>query len=304
MLAAAAALLLSLRSRVTPCIFRPPPAPSAPRPRSALRRPAAPPCPGSLLRPPSRLALPTERGRGPGGHAQRGAPARPPPRLTQPFLLPPTQDAARGERSLRGQAAQAGGGCVPGANALVHGVGCRQWGRGVGGVHAHARGCLCMCVRAHLRAWVGDRPRVGVTTRRAWGCLRQLGQAPRGEGWWCCGAPPPFLNPPPRGTGPGCGALCSAAPSRQVGEQSRPEPLQLPVEPHTAPYRASLEEDAASLSGESLDSHLQGEWGLQQAHPGGQVAGGTPPAPGADPRPSPCSSGGLSPADATTQRGP
>lgn len=90
---------------------------------------------------------------------------------------------------------------MPGANALVHGVGCRQWGRGVGGVHAHARGCLCMCVRAHLRAWVGDRPHVGVTARRARGCLRQLGQAPRGKGWWCCGAPPPPLTPPQEGRG-------------------------------------------------------------------------------------------------------
>lgn len=154
-LAAAAALPLSLRSRVTPC-FHPPPAPSAPRPRSALRRPAAPPCPGGLLRPPSRLALPTERGRGPGGHAQRGAPARPPPRLTQPFLLPPTQDAARGERSLRGQAAQAGGGCVPGADAPVHGVGCRRrGGEGRGGcTRMHGGVCACACVHTCERGWV------------------------------------------------------------------------------------------------------------------------------------------------------
>uniref|UniRef100_A0A493T5I2 NGFI-A binding protein 2 n=1 Tax=Anas platyrhynchos platyrhynchos TaxID=8840 RepID=A0A493T5I2_ANAPP len=53
------------------------------------------------------------------------------------------------------------------------------------------------------------------------------------------------------------GASVAKRLKQEVGEQSRPEPLQLPVEPHTAPYRASLEEDAASLSGESLDSHLQ-----------------------------------------------
>uniref|UniRef100_A0A8C4VHV5 NGFI-A binding protein 2 n=1 Tax=Gopherus evgoodei TaxID=1825980 RepID=A0A8C4VHV5_9SAUR len=47
---------------------------------------------------------------------------------------------------------------------------------------------------------------------------------------------------------------------QEVGEQSRPEPLQLPggSESYAPPYRASLEEDTASLSGESLDGHLQG----------------------------------------------
>uniref|UniRef100_A0A8D0FP16 NGFI-A binding protein 2 n=1 Tax=Strix occidentalis caurina TaxID=311401 RepID=A0A8D0FP16_STROC len=51
----------------------------------------------------------------------------------------------------------------------------------------------------------------------------------------------------------------SPARSRQAGEQSRPELLALPggPEPPGAAYRASLEEDAASLSGESLDGHLQ-----------------------------------------------
>ncbi|NXC42081.1 NAB2 protein, partial [Penelope pileata] len=44
---------------------------------------------------------------------------------------------------------------------------------------------------------------------------------------------------------------------QEVGEQSRPEPPSLGPEPHTAPYRASLEEDAGSMAGESLDSHLQ-----------------------------------------------
>ncbi|NXX79184.1 NAB2 protein, partial [Urocolius indicus] len=43
----------------------------------------------------------------------------------------------------------------------------------------------------------------------------------------------------------------------QVGEQSRPELLPLPGVPEPAAYRAALEEDAASLSGESLDGHLQ-----------------------------------------------
>ncbi|NWX19622.1 NAB2 protein, partial [Aegotheles bennettii] len=55
------------------------------------------------------------------------------------------------------------------------------------------------------------------------------------------------------------GALHSPACSHQVGEQSRPELLPLPVgpEPPGAAYRASLEEDTGSLSGESLDGHLQ-----------------------------------------------
>ncbi|NXS64725.1 NAB2 protein, partial [Pandion haliaetus] len=59
------------------------------------------------------------------------------------------------------------------------------------------------------------------------------------------------------------GALRSPARFWQVGEQSRSEllPLQVGPEPPGAAYRASLEEDAASLSGESLDGHLQGEWG-------------------------------------------
>lgn len=56
---------------------------------------------------------------------------------------------------------------------------------------------------------------------------------------------------------------CSPVCSWQAGEQSRPELLALPVglEPPGAGYRASLEEDTGSLSGESLDGHLQGEWG-------------------------------------------
>lgn len=54
---------------------------------------------------------------------------------------------------------------------------------------------------------------------------------------------------------------CSPVRSWQAGEQSRPELLALPVglEPPGAAYRASLEEDTGSLSGESLDGHLQGE---------------------------------------------
>ncbi|XP_074785498.1 NGFI-A-binding protein 2 isoform X1 [Athene noctua] len=46
---------------------------------------------------------------------------------------------------------------------------------------------------------------------------------------------------------------------QEAGEQSRPELLALAVgpEPPGAAYRASLEEDAGSLSGESLDGHLQ-----------------------------------------------
>ncbi|PKU40914.1 ngfi-a-binding protein 2 [Limosa lapponica baueri] len=47
--------------------------------------------------------------------------------------------------------------------------------------------------------------------------------------------------------------------SLKLGEQSRPELLPLPVgpEPPGAAFRASLEEDTGSLSGESLDGHLQ-----------------------------------------------
>ena len=68
---------------------------------------------------------------------------------------------------------------------------------------------------------------------------------------------------PPGRMGPVHGALRSPARFWQAGEQSRPELLPLPVglELPGAAYRASLEEDAASLSGESLDGHLQGEWG-------------------------------------------
>ncbi|XP_067385780.1 NGFI-A-binding protein 2 [Emydura macquarii macquarii] len=45
---------------------------------------------------------------------------------------------------------------------------------------------------------------------------------------------------------------------QEVSDQGRPEPLQLPGgRSPTPPYRVSLEEDAASLSGESQDGHLQ-----------------------------------------------
>ncbi|NXP64017.1 NAB2 protein, partial [Chloropsis cyanopogon] len=60
------------------------------------------------------------------------------------------------------------------------------------------------------------------------------------------------------------GAVVAKRLKQEVGEQSRPELLALPVglEPPGAGYRASLEEDTGSLSGESLDGHLQGEWGV------------------------------------------
>lgn len=50
----------------------------------------------------------------------------------------------------------------------------------------------------------------------------------------------------------------------QVGEQSHTEIQQPPPGPesYAPPYRPSLEEDSASLSGESLDGHLQGECAL------------------------------------------
>ncbi|NXF93464.1 NAB2 protein, partial [Eubucco bourcierii] len=60
------------------------------------------------------------------------------------------------------------------------------------------------------------------------------------------------------------GATVAKRLKQEVGEQSRPELLPLPVgpvgpEPHGAAYRAGLDEDTGSLSGESLDGHLQGE---------------------------------------------
>ncbi|XP_064354693.1 NGFI-A-binding protein 2 [Dromaius novaehollandiae] len=47
---------------------------------------------------------------------------------------------------------------------------------------------------------------------------------------------------------------------QEAGEQSRAEPLPLALgaEPHAAPFRPGLDEDAGSLSGESLDGHAQG----------------------------------------------
>uniref|UniRef100_A0A8B9FRE1 NGFI-A binding protein 2 n=1 Tax=Amazona collaria TaxID=241587 RepID=A0A8B9FRE1_9PSIT len=59
------------------------------------------------------------------------------------------------------------------------------------------------------------------------------------------------------------GATAAKRLKQEAGEQSRPELLPLPLgpEPPGAVFRAGLEEDAASLSGESLDGHLQGESG-------------------------------------------
>ncbi|KAF1483715.1 NGFI-A-binding protein 2, partial [Eudyptula minor novaehollandiae] len=53
------------------------------------------------------------------------------------------------------------------------------------------------------------------------------------------------------------GATAAKRLKQEAGEQSRLELLPLGPEPPGAAYRASLEEDAASLSGESLDGHLQ-----------------------------------------------
>uniref|UniRef100_U3JC84 NGFI-A binding protein 2 n=1 Tax=Ficedula albicollis TaxID=59894 RepID=U3JC84_FICAL len=71
------------------------------------------------------------------------------------------------------------------------------------------------------------------------------------------------------------GAVVAKRLKQEVGEQSRPELLALPVglEPPGAGYRASLEEDTGSLSGESLDGHLQGEWGSLSIAGGGLVVG-------------------------------
>ncbi|NXD88237.1 NAB2 protein, partial [Halcyon senegalensis] len=59
--------------------------------------------------------------------------------------------------------------------------------------------------------------------------------------------------------GPVRGAPRSPTWSWQAGEQSHPELLPLPVglEPPGTTYRGGLDEDAGSLSGESLDGHLQ-----------------------------------------------
>ncbi|XP_051497508.1 NGFI-A-binding protein 2 isoform X1 [Apus apus] len=55
------------------------------------------------------------------------------------------------------------------------------------------------------------------------------------------------------------GATVAKRLKQEAGEQSRPELLPLPGGPETpgAAFRASLEEDTGSLSGESLDGHLQ-----------------------------------------------
>lgn len=60
----------------------------------------------------------------------------------------------------------------------------------------------------------------------------------------------------------------------QVGEQSHSEIQQPPPGPesYAPPFRPSLEEDSASLSGESLDGHLQGECASQPFLPWGQRA--------------------------------
>lgn len=69
----------------------------------------------------------------------------------------------------------------------------------------------------------------------------------------------------------------------QVGEQSHTEIQQPPPGPesYAPPYRPSLEEDSASLSGESLDGHLQGRCSLlcfnwEEVGVGGRVAGMSP----------------------------
>ncbi|NWU60035.1 NAB2 protein, partial [Dromas ardeola] len=82
----------------------------------------------------------------------------------------------------------------------------------------------------------------------------------------CCRAsvqPPPHLTqtclPLPRAHPEESGATAAKRLKQEVGEQSRPELLPLPVgpEPPGTAFRASLEEDTGSLSGESLDGHLQ-----------------------------------------------
>ncbi|NXN70557.1 NAB2 protein, partial [Himantopus himantopus] len=127
----------------------------------------------------------------------------------------------------------------------------RRWvrtrGCGMGGGHTRAPACA--------GAQVCTPESVGRTVQRARGCPRRLGQVARGSGVVTAGQDAACACR----MGSTRGALRSPARFWQVGEQSRPELLPLPVgpEPPGATYRASLEEDAASLSGESLDGHLQ-----------------------------------------------
>ncbi|NWR39488.1 NAB2 protein, partial [Tachuris rubrigastra] len=64
---------------------------------------------------------------------------------------------------------------------------------------------------------------------------------------------------PPRALPEESGAIPPKRLKQEAGEQSRPEVLAPPLglEPPGAVYRASLEEDTGSLSGESLPPHLQ-----------------------------------------------
>ncbi|NWH73752.1 NAB2 protein, partial [Piaya cayana] len=85
-------------------------------------------------------------------------------------------------------------------------------------------------------------------------------------------------SPPPREMGPVRGALRLSLCSWQAGEQSRPEVLPLLGGPETpgATYRAGLEEDAGSISGESLDGHLQGAGACPRLTPPPGVAPDAP----------------------------
>lgn len=233
-----------------------------------------------------------QRGRRPGGPCpSRGpcaaapAPDAPPspPHPCPPF---PAQGTSRGERSHRGQAAQAGGGCA----------------RGVGG-----------CWGAQAGARPPTHPRPG-------------GTVPRARGWQrggCGAAAPPAVGIPGRaalgtaaGRAPPCG-VPGAQPRAAGRRESRAAPScwrcrwgWSPPGPRTAPgwtrTRAASPGRASTatcrVSGGGLGG---GGGGALPLPPRRAAAPGRPPAPpGADSRPCPRSGGGLSPADPAARRGP
>lgn len=157
-----------------------------PPPRKLCRRCSAPSAPPALIPSVPEPAAPHST-----APQRRGEPCGAAPALTQPFVLPPAQGAARGRRGQRAQAAQTGGGC---------GAVCR------GGGEMRAPGGPTR-VRARTAVSVGSgRPHVGVTARCARGCVRggwgarrspvcsvQVGEQSRAE-------PPPLgsdLHAPP-----------------------------------------------------------------------------------------------------------
>lgn len=193
-----------------------------------------------------------------------------------------------------------------------------------GSTQPHARGCRCRWVRMRVQVCtpvsVGGRsPTPGRDGGVCLGlpALSWAGSEGLRVGGCGAGAVPAAVGILERvgaetlsRIGPVHGALRSPTRFCQAGEQSRSEllPLQVGPEPPGTAYRASLEEDAASLSGESLDGHLQGEWGSLPIPGCPWAGGGWPPLLhqplSTDSCPSLRSGGGLSPADSTAWCGP